>query len=194
MGKITIKNLASVLNRCNETFEANNVSLETVCTAEPKSLSKEVSKAKKELVYATTHLFIMTVDSEGKERKIPATGAYTGDCVILNIDANSYICVVDDCNGGCFIRSYARCSEKSAQYYWKSERTAKCQAINKEDAELLVCGYGFGDLLERVKLCKGFKPATAKRMLEVSSLAVSKAQTSAKNRAKAQERAKAKEA
>lgn len=194
MEKITIANMASILNRCNDVFEKNNVDVETLNTTEDKDLSKDVRKAKKELIYSLTHLYIVSIDSDGKERKIPATGAYTDNCVILNIDANSYICVVDDYNGGCFVRSYARCSEKSAQYYWKSERTAKCQALNKADADLLICGQKFENLLERAKHSKGFKPATSKRMLEVAPLAVSKAQTSAKNKAKAAGRANAKEA
>lgn len=192
MGIVLIKKSGEVLANCVKVAKDNKVDLKTVVMTDKKELSKDLRAVRKALEYHAQHLYIVTVDKDGKERKVSATGNYTDNAVFLNIDGNSYVAIVNDTNNGCYVRSYTRCSEKSAQYYWRGERTAKCQNINKEDAENLICGMKFDALIAKVKECKGFKAATSKRHLEVEQLAMSKARTTAKSKAKAEARAEAK--
>ncbi len=192
MGIVLIKKATGVLVDCAKTAKEQNIDLKELLAKATENMNKNEKKLFQTLSYHTQHLYIVTIDEQGKERKVVATGSYTDNAVFLNIDANSYVAIVNDTNGGCFVRSYARCSEKSSQYYWKGERTAKCQNINKADAENLICGMSFEQLIAKVKGCKGFKVATSKRLIEIEQLAMSKARTTAKAKAKAEARTLAK--
>lgn len=188
MGIVLIKKATGVVVDCAKTAKEQNIDLKELFAKAKTDMDKTEKKLLKTLSYHTTHLYIVTVDEQDKERKVVATGSYTDNAVFLNIDANSYIAIVNDMNGGCFVRSYTRCSEESSQYYWKGERTAKCQNINKTDAENLICGMSFEQLSAKVRGCKGFKVATSKRLIEIEQLAMSKARATAKARAKAEAR------
>lgn len=139
----------------------------------------------KRLIYDGSHLYIRAkaVAKNGKEyeKNIPARGVYTDDAVLLTIDGNAYIGVCDNGFEGveneCFVHCYTRCSERSSSYYWQSSRVKECQNLNIEDAKALVDGLAFSELLEKVRNCKAFTPAKAKRTLEVARQVVSKART-----------------
>lgn len=154
----------------------------------------------KRLEYDSTHLYIVTkaVSKAGRnyDKRIPANGNYTDKAVLLGIDGNCYIAICDDHEGGCFVRPYTRCSEKSSSYHWKSARADLCEQKNLDDADALTCGMSFQDLLAKVKGCKGFTQAKAKRQLQVCDLVNQKAASVHRNHVKAAERAleKAKEA
>ena len=147
----------------------------------------------KRLEYDSTHIYVTetAVSKAGSSytKRIPATGNFTDKAVLLGIDGNCYIAICDDLEGGCFVRPYTRCSEKSASYHWKSARADLCERKNLEDADALTCGMSFQDLLDKVKRCKGFTQAKAKRQLQVADLVNQKAASVHRNHVDAAKRA-----
>lgn len=185
MGIVLIKKSGEVFANCVKSATAKGMDIAKIKATESKDLDKELKSVKKTLAYHEKHLYLITVE-DGKERKISATGSFTDKTVFLNIDGNAYVAITNDGKDGCFIRSYTRCSETATGYYWKGVRTKKCQNVNKADAELLISGMTFTQLLAKVKVCTGFRVATSKRQLKIEALIASKAETTAKAHAKAE--------
>jgi len=154
---------------------------------------RAAKKEAKRIEYDSTHLYVVTkaISKAGNkyDKRIPATGNYTDKAVLLGIDGNCYIAICDDLEGGCFVRPYTRCSEKSSSYHWKSARADLCERKNLEDADALTCGMAFADLLAKVKGCKGFTQAKAKRQLQVADLVNQKAASVHRNHVDAAKRA-----
>lgn len=154
---------------------------------------KAAKREAKRLEYDSTHLYVTekAVSKAGNSytKRIPATGNYTDKAVLLGIDGNCYIAICDDLEGGCFVRPYTRCSEKSSSYHWKSARADLCERKNLDDADALTCGMSFQDLLDKVRNCKGFTQAKAKRQLQVADLVNQKAASVHRNHVDAAKRA-----
>lgn len=154
---------------------------------------KAAKREAKRLEYDSTHLYVTetAVSKAGNSytKRIPAGGNYTDKAVLLGIDGNCYIAICDDLEGGCFVRPYTRCSEKSSSYHWKSARADLCERKNLDDADALTCGMSFQDLLDKVRNCKGFTQAKAKRQLQVADLVNQKAASVHRNHVDAAKRA-----
>ncbi len=154
---------------------------------------RAAKKEAKRIEYDSTHLYVTekAVSKAGNSytKRIPATGNFTDKAVLLGIDGNCYIAICDDLEGGCFVRPYTRCSEKSSSYHWKSARADLCERKNLEDADALTCGMSFADLLDKVKNCKGFTQAKAKRQLQVADIVNQKAASVHRNHVDAAKRA-----
>ena len=185
MANIIIKR-NTLLDACKEIANRNNMTVDTILSTEKSELTKDLKQVKKTLEYVNSHLFIAIEDKKTENiQKVPATGTFSDNVVFLNIDGNSYVAICDNGKNGCFVRTYARCSEKSSSYYWKSNRAKKCENVNKSDAEMLVDGMAFSELMDRVKVCKGFKVVgKSKRLADIETAVLSKAKTVANKKSK----------
>lgn len=164
-------------------------------TAEEKAIEREQRKLERHLKFLDNHFVYEYIDGENVI-EIPLNGTWCEKGIAFTYDANSYIGVVDDGANNPFIKAYTRCKETSKQYYIKSKLVKNNQKFDYEiisgcctdkDGNVMT----FSSMLEKAK--RIYKETRTKRVIEVIDFCINKAQKVAEKKAKAEERAKAKE-
>ena len=162
-------------------------------TKEEKARIAEQKRIEKELIYDGSHFYLKETDENGKVIKTPLAGCYTDNSIVFTFDGNGYIVVVDDTHNGTFVNAYPRCKETSKMYGIKSQLVKLTKSYCSGLVDVVKCGMTYSDMYAKAQNCRGYKPATVKRVIEVSELCNSKARTVAAKKSKAEERAKARQ-
>lgn len=158
---------------------------------------------KTSIEYRNSHFVVVFTDinAKGKEydRAVEIKGTVSDNSVVFTYDANNYVVctnsfekVYDDITKALigfkpFFRTYTRCKESSANYYFKSHYAKENQKLNESIGLEFTSGLTFNEIFNRAKDI--FKPTTVKRALEVVDLCESKARTAHNAKLKAEKRA-----
>ena len=168
----------------------------TTISKEEKARMAEEKRIAKRIEYVNGHFFATWFDADknGKpiEKHAPLTGSYnlTENAVIFNSDMYNFTVAVDNLEGGVFLYSRCKTSEKSAQYYYNNKFAKDVRADSKDKMqnvlmnETLTMEY----LITKAQRCKGFKATERKAVMEAIKYAKQRAKTVHNSHIKAAEK------
>lgn len=153
---------------------------------------KRIARA---IEYDAKHFYLKWFDSDkdGKpiEKHDALTGSYdeTNKAVIFNIDMYNFTIAVDNHMGGIFLYSRCKTKEKSAKYYRNSIFAKDVRKDSKEFmAVVLEKATTIDALIEKAKVCKGFKENTREIVKDAIHMALGRATSVYNNHLKAEEK------